>query len=747
MARHVPCLAVAPGRMRTNLRTWVLFLGLMLGLAGPASVAGAARASAPRSGVRAAAAPPRARPARAVSRKKPAYPRARRDRTAEVRFGKRVNDPYRWLEEPGSTDTRRFVSEQTALSRAFLDDIPALAPLRARLKQVLRSRASRDEREEIGDAGFTFTRRVKGKSKIFVNGARGGRPRLVFDEAELPSGYQLFSTSFSPDGKTMAYGLRASGSDWVEWRVRDVASGRDRVDSLQWTKFYGVSWAADGSGFFYSRFPEPKPGQALTERQKGHRIYFHRLGSPQYDDVVAVDKPRRGSWRLGATVLGEGRYLMVSTSKQEGDRIELRDLENPSAPPMRLIDDTEGELSFLGSADNAGQKPTLWFQTNRGADRGRVIKIDPNQPPGRRTTTVVKEQRDTLTDVTFVGDRLAAVYLDDASSRLRVFDDAGELEREIELPGLGEVTGIRAGREPNQMHYTYSSFLTPPTEYRINLKTGKKVVVRRPQRVSGFKSSAYETRRVFVTSKDGTRVPMYLVHKKGLVLDGTNPTYLYGYGGFHSPGTPGWNPGLIPWLEAGGVYAEPALRGGGEYGEKWHEDGTRLLKQNVFDDFIASAEYLISSGVTSPKKLAVGGGSNGGLLVGAAITQRPELFAAAIPQVGVLDSLRYDRFTVGDGWMRDYGSPDRADQFAALLAYSPYHNLKKGTRYPATLIVTGDHDDRVVPAHSYKFAAALQHAQGGAAPILLQVTRGTGHSNSGSTADRWAFLFEALGMN
>ncbi|HEU5059993.1 MAG TPA: hypothetical protein VFU21_25855, partial [Kofleriaceae bacterium] len=505
--------------MRTNLRTWLLLVGLVLGLAGAPSAAGAARASAPRTGVRGAS---DARLRGKAARKKPAYPRARRDRTAEVRFGKRVADPYRWLEDPGAADTRRFIAEQNALSRAFLDDIPALAPLRARLKKVLRSRPSREEREEIGAAGFTFTRRVKGKSRIYVNGARGGRPRLVFDEAELPSGYQLSSTSFSPDGKYMAYGLRASGSDWIEWKVRDVATGRDRVDSLQWTKFYGVSWAADGSGFFYSRFPEPQPGRALTERQKGHRIYFHRLGSPQYDDLVVVDKPRRGSWRLGATVIG--RYLMVTTSKQEGDRVELRDLEDPSAPPMRLVDDTEGELSFLGSADNPGQKPTLWFQTNRGADRGRVIKIDPNAPPGRRTTTVVKEQPDTLSDVTFVGDRLAAVYLDDAATRLRVFDDAGGLEREIELPGLGAVSDIRAGREPNQMHYTYSSFLTPPTEYRVNLKTGKKVVVRRPQRVNGFRSSAYQTRRVFVTSKDGTRVPMYLVHKKGLVLDGTNPT-------------------------------------------------------------------------------------------------------------------------------------------------------------------------------------------------------------------------------
>ena len=741
-------MALAPGGMRrTNLRTWVLFLALVLGLAGAPRVAGAAGASAPRAGVRGASARLRGKPARAAARKKPAYPRARRDRTAEVRFGKRVADPYRWLEDPGAADTRRFIADQNALSRAYLDGIPQRGPLRARLEKVLRSRQSQGEREEIGAAGFTFTRRVKGKSRIYVNGARGGRPRLLFDEAELPSGYQLSSTSFSPDGSSMAYGLRASGSDWIEWKVRDVATGRDRVDSLQWTKFYGVSWAADGSGFFYSRFPEPQPGQALTERQKGHRIYFHRLGSPQYDDVVVVDRPRRGSWRLGATVLGEGRYLMVTTSKQEGDRVELLDLQDRSAPPLRLIDDTEGELDFLGSEDRPGQKPTLWFQTNRGADRGRVIKIDPDAPPGRRTTTVVKEQRDTLSDVTFVGDRLAAVYLDDASSRLRVFDEAGGLEREIELPGLGEVTDIRAGREPDQMHYTYSSFLTPPTEYRVNLRTGKKVVVRRPQRVNGFRSSPYETRRVFVTSKDGTQIPMYLVHKKGLVLDGSNPTYLYGYGGFHSPRTPGWNPGLIPWLEAGGVYAAPALRGGGEYGESWHEAGTRLAKQNVFDDFIASAEHLIASGITSPRKLAIGGGSNGGLLVGAAITQRPDLFAAAIPQVGVLDTLRYGEFTVGDGWMRDYGSPDRADEFAALLAYSPYHNVRKGTRYPATLIVTGDHDDRVVPAHSYKFAAALQHAQRGAAPILLQVTRRTGHSNSGSTADRWAFLFKALGMN
>ncbi|HUS65437.1 MAG TPA: prolyl oligopeptidase family serine peptidase, partial [Kofleriaceae bacterium] len=683
----------------------------------------------------------RGRISRARVRRALSYPHAPRGNTVERRFGRRVADPYRWLEDPGSNDTRTWVDQQNQLSRGFLDALPARAALASRLSAVAPRSTRRGDRTRVGNR-FTFSRTTAGKTTVLVHGLRGGRPRVLLDAAELPAGYDLASTSFSPDGKYLTYGLRAHGSDWIEWKVRDVATGRDAVDHLQSTKFYGVSWAADGSGFFYSRFPEPKPGRALVDRNAGHRIFFHRIHTPQYEDVVVVDRPARSAWRLGASVVGGGRYLLVTTSKGSGAgaRVELRDLQDAKAGPQELIDLGDGELTFLRSEPDAaaGPRPILWFHTNKGAARGRIIRIDPNARPGQRTDTIVAEANEVLHDVTVMKDGIAAVYLADAVPILRVFDRQGALRREVPLPGVGEVTDVRAGSRPNQILYTFSSFLTPPTEYRTNVATGRTTVVRGPGTLP-FDPADFEVRREVVTSKDGTKVPMVLVHKKGIALDGSNPTYLYGYGGFHNARIPAYSSALIPWLEAGGVYAAPALRGGGEYGEEWHDAGTRTRKQNVFDDFIASAEHLIATGVTSADKLAVGGGSNGGLLVGAAITQRPELFAAAVPQVGVLDSLRYDEFTVGDGWLRDYGSPDRADTFEALVRYSPVHNVKPGTRYPATLIVTGDHDDRVVPAHSYKFAAALQHAQGGSAPILLQVSRNAGHGSSGSSADRWAF--------
>jgi prolyl oligopeptidase len=676
------------------------------------------------------------------------YPHARRTRVVEHRFGRRIADPYRWLEDPASPDTRTWVDQQNQLSRSFLDALPARAQLATRLDQVLPRSTTRGDRRRAGTR-YWFSRRTSGATQVLVHGLKGGRPRVLLDTTQLPRGFELSGTYFSPDGAYMTYGLRSAGSDWIEWRVREVATGRDTVDHLQDTKFYGVSWAADNSGFFYSRFPEPRPGRALVDRNKEHRIYFHRVNTPQYEDHLVVDHPTRSAWRLGASVVGKGRFLLVTASKGSGAgaRVELRDLKDAKAEPLEVIDLGDGEITFLRSdMDGAATRPTLWFHTNKGAPNGRIIRIDPDAPPGKRTRTIVAEAAETLHDVTVMDDRIAAVYLKDATPVVRVFDRNGALEREVPLPGIGDVTELRAGPRPNTILYTFSSFLTPPTEYRHNLKTGKTTVVRGPGPLP-FDPAKFEVHREQVKSKDGTLVPMYLVHKKGLALDGSNPTYLYGYGGFHNARIPSYSSALIPWLEAGGVYAAPALRGGGEYGEAWHEAGTRLQKQNVFDDFIASAEHLIATGVTSAQKLAVGGGSNGGLLVGAAVTQRPELFAAAVPQVGVLDSLRYDEFTVGDGWMRDYGSPDRADEFEALASYSPVHNVKPGTHYPATLVVTGDHDDRVVPAHSYKFAAALQHAQGGNAPILLQVSRNAGHGSSGSSVDRWAFLFHALGMS
>ncbi|HAT30944.1 MAG TPA: S9 family peptidase, partial [Janthinobacterium sp.] len=558
----------------------------------------------------------------------------------------------------------------------------------------------------------------------------------------------LAGTAVSPNGKYLAYGTAASGSDWNEWKVRDIDTGKDLSDELKWVKFSGASWSKDSSGFFYSRYDAPKEATKLADANYFQKLYFHKIGTPQSADTLIYDRPDQKEWAIAGQVSDDGHYLIISVSPSADhkNRVFYKDLRRKDGKVIALIDNFDSGYDFI---DNDG--PVFWFSTDNKAPRARVVAIDTRHPAPAAWKEVVPEAAQTLVAANIVNRQLVLDYLSDARSQVKVLDLHGKLVREVALPGIGSAGGFGGKRGDTETFYSFASFTTPATIYRYDMKTGQSSVYRQPK--VDFDTNAFETRQQFFTSRDGTKVPMFIVSKKSIKLDGSNPTYLYGYGGFNISLTPAFSVANLAWLEMGGVYVMANLRGGGEYGEAWHRAGTKLHKQNVFDDFIGAAEWLIANKVTSPEKLAIGGGSNGGLLVGAVMTQRPELFAAAIPQVGVLDMLRFHKFTIGWSWTSDYGSSDNADEFAALVKYSPLQNLKPGTCYPATMITTADHDDRVVPAHSFKFAATAQADQAGAAPILIRIDSKAGHGAGKPTAmqieevsDRWGFLSRALRM-
>jgi prolyl oligopeptidase len=576
-------------------------------------------------------------------------------------------------------------------------------------------------------------------------------PRLLLDPNTLAADgtVALAGMAVSPDGKLLAYSTAASGSDWNEIRVRDVDTGKDLEDHIQWVKFSSTAWTRDGKGFFYSRYDEPKEATKLADVNYFQKLYYHKLGTPQGADVLVYDRPDEKEWGFQAETTDDGRYLLIQATKGTAHkyRVFYKDLSKPDSKVVALVDNFDAAYDFI---DNVGS--VFYFSTDRNAPRQRIVAIDLKKPQEANWKTVVPEGQQTLVSTHMVNNQLVSEYLADARSVVRVTDLKGKLVREIALPGIGSVSGFRGKRFDPETFFSFTGFTTPTTIYRLDMKSGASTVFRQPK--VAFNPADYETRQQFYTSRDGTRVPMFIVSKKGLKLDGSNPTYLYGYGGFNISITPGFSPANLAWMEMGGVYAVANLRGGGEYGEAWHEAGTRLKKQNVFDDFIGAAEWLVNNKVTSPAKLAIGGGSNGGLLVGAAMTQRPELFGAAIPQVGVMDMLRFHKFTIGWAWTSDYGSSENPEEFKALVKYSPLHNLKPGTCYPATMITTADHDDRVVPAHSFKFAATAQAAQAGGNPVIIRIDTKAGHGAGKPTskqieevADRWGFLAKALKMN
>ena len=679
------------------------------------------------------------------------YPATKKVEQTDTYHGTAVADPYRWLEDDvrKSTAVADWVAEQNKVTDAYLAKLPERDAIKKRITELWNYEKISAPSKTGGKYFFSRNDGLQNQNVLYVQDALDAVPRLLLDPNTLTKDGTVALAGFVPsdDAKYAAYGLADAGSDWNTWKVLDIATGKTLADDLRWIKFSSVSWTADSKGFFYSRFPEPKAGETFQSLNLNMKLYYHRLGSPQADDVLVYHRPDQPKWGVGGGVTDDGRYLVISlndgtTSRKS--RVLVRDLLEPLGLATELIDNHDNKWTLVG---NAG--PVMYMMTDWNAPKMQLVAVDLRKPDPKDWKTVVPEAKEKLESVSLVANLFVCSYLQDAKTAVKIHDTDGKFVRDVQLPGIGTAGGFSGKPSDTETFYTFSSFATPPTVFRYDLITGQSKLLR--QAKVKFDPSQYEVKQVFYPSKDGTKVPMFLAHKKGLKLDGTNPTLLYGYGGFNISLTPTFSISRVQWMEMGGVYALANLRGGGEYGDAWHRAGTKLTKQNVFDDFIGAAEYLVKEKYTSPKKLVVQGGSNGGLLVGAVICQRPELFGAALPAVGVMDMLRFQRFTAGRYWVDDYGSSDDAAEFKALYAYSPYHNLKPGTAYPATLVTTADTDDRVVPGHSFKFGARLQECQAGSAPVLSRIETKAGHGAGKPTtkvieevADQWAFLVKNL---
>ena len=665
--------------------------------------------------------------------------------------GEDVKDPYRWLEDDVRTseDVAKWVEDQNKVTDSYLNTLPGREQIEKRLTKLWNY-------EKIGAPAkhgdryyFSKNDGLQNQNVLYSMPTLDAEPTVLIDPNKWSDDgtVALSGTSFSDDGKYLAYGIQDGGSDWRTWRIMEIATKKVLEDKVEWVKFSGASWTPDSRGFFYGRFDEPKEGEAFQSLNLNQKIYYHRVGTAQSEDVLVYQRPDHPDWGFNIDVTEDGRYMVITVWKGTDDkyRVLYRDLQEPFAMPLDLVSTFENDYTFVG---NDG--PNFFFRTDLAASRGRVVAINIHKPDER--TEVIPETDETLRGVGIVGNMFVASYLKDAKSQVKLYKLSGEFVREVEFPGIGTGGGFGGKQSDTETFYSFSSFATPPSVYKYDMITGKSELFR--QAKVDFNPDDYTVSQVFYNSKDGTKVPMFLAHRKDVKLDGNNPTLLYGYGGFNIPLTPGFSTSRLAWIEMGGVFAMANLRGGGEYGEKWHKAGTKLQKQNVFDDFIAAGEWLIANKYTSKKKLAIQGGSNGGLLVGACITQRPDLYGAALPAVGVMDMLRFHKFTAGRYWVDDYGCADTdAAEFKALRAYSPYHNLKPGTAYPATMVTTADTDDRVVPGHSFKFAAALQAAQSGPNPTLIRIETRAGHGSGKPTAkiieeyaDMWAFLAKNLGM-
>ena len=683
-------------------------------------------------------------------RNKLVYPNTDKIEQSDNYYGVEVQDPYRWLENPDAESTKAWVTAQNKVTTGYLKTITAREKIQQRLTQLW-DYEKYGTPFKRGQRYFYFKNDgLQNQSVLYTLESLENEGKVLLDPNTLSEDgtIALSGLSISDNGQWLAYGLSTAGSDWVEYRVRNIESGEDTGDRLKWIKFSGASWTKDNRGFFYSRYDEPNEQTKLEDVNYYQKLYYHRLGTEQAEDTLIYHRPDQKEWGFSGGVTEDGKYLIISVW-QGTDRKNLvfyQNLSQPESQVVELISEFEASFSVI---DNNGDR--LWVETDLDAPRGRVISIDLKNPDRRNWQEIIPEAEETLQGVGLLNEQFVANYLKDARSQIKIFDLDGSLVREVELPGIGSAGGFDGKRADRETFYTFTSFTTPATIYRYDMTTGESKLFRQPQ--VDFDPEAYQTQQVFYPSKDGTKIPMFITHKKGIELDGNNPTYLYAYGGFNISLTPSFSISNLVWLEMGGIFAVPNLRGGGEYGEAWHQAGMKDKKQNVFDDFIAAAQWLIDRQYTSKSKLAIAGGSNGGLLVGACMTQRPDLFAAAIPAVGVLDMLRFHKFTIGWAWCPEYGSPDNEEDFKTLYAYSPLHNLKEGTAYPATMITTADHDDRVVPAHSFKFAAALQAAHQGDNPVLIRIETKAGHGAGKPTskiieeaADKWAFLVANLGM-
>ena len=680
----------------------------------------------------------------------PKLPQTRKDDTVDNYFGTEVADPYRWLEDDASAETAAWVKAQNKVTDAYLKKLPARAKILSRLKEVANyEKVGAPSHKKNGKWYFYKNDGLQNQSVLYEMDELGGEPSVFLDPNTLSEDgtVALKGTYFSHDCKYMAYVISRSGSVWEEIFVIDVESGSLLEDHIEWAKFTGASWC--GNGFYYSAYDRPEgEGHEFSGKNEVHKIYYHKIGTPQSEDELYFSNPAE-PLRFYQLDINEEETLafLYEDGADVGNNLYVKDLRVEGAEFVQMTADMKNScLPLESEGDN------IYLFTNLGAPMNKVVVTNVKNPSYSNWKDLIPESDCVLEDASFVGGKIIASYLKDASTHAWLYDIDGTRLQEIKLPGVG-TAGFSGKKEEPWCFYSYSSFTTPGTIYSFDLASGESSVYCQPK--TNFDLSDYDVEQIFFESKDGTSIPMFVTHKKNVKLDGSNPVLLYGYGGFDISLTPGFSANRIPFLEAGGIYAQVNLRGGGEYGEAWHLAGTKMNKQNVFDDFISAAEWMIEHGFTSPEKLAILGGSNGGLLVGACMTQRPDLYAVAIPQVGVMDMLRYHKFTIGWNWAPDYGtSEDSKEMFEYLRSYSPLHNLKPGTKYPATLVTTADHDDRVVPAHSFKFAATLQECNDGTNPCLIRIDSKAGHGGGKplakvleEQADIYAFIFKHLGMD
>lgn len=673
------------------------------------------------------------------------YPPTRRCDQTDIYHDTTVADPYRWLEDPNSDETKAWVDAQNEVTFGYLRGLPAVEPLKQRLTELWNYERYSVPFKRGGRYFYYKNDGLQNQAVLYTQPSLEAEPVVLLDPNTLSTDgtVALGSIAVSEDGCYLAYSLSSSGSDWLEWKVRDIETRQDTTDHLKWSKFSGAAWTHDNQGFFYSRYAEPAADAQFEEINYFQKLFYHRLGTSQSEDTLIYEHPDEKEWGFRGQVTSDGHYLIISVWRgtEPKNLIFYQDLQDANGQVIELISEFEASYYLIDNDDT-----TFWFKTDLAAPRGRVIALD--LTIGNIPQEIIPEADETLKSVSLLNHQFVVNYLKDAYTSIQTFDLQGHQLNVLELPGIGSAGGFDGKKDDIETFYQFASFTVPSRIYRYNLETGEQTLFRDAQ--VAFDPNQYETRQVFYPSKDGTQVPMFLTHKKGLIPDGKTPTLLYGYGGFNISLSPNFSVSNLVWLELGGIYAVANLRGGGEYGETWHQAGTKLNKQNVFDDFISAADWLIDNQYTTSQRLAIMGGSNGGLLVGACMIQRPDLFAAVLPAVGVMDMLRFNQFTIGWAWESDYGSPQEPDEFKALYSYSPLHNLT-AANYPATLITTADHDDRVVPAHSFKFAAALQAVHQGDNPVMIRIDTKAGHGSGKPTvkiieevADKWAFLVEIL---
>ncbi len=679
-----------------------------------------------------------------------AYPQPRRGDQVDDFHGTKVADPYRWMEQTDSAETKSWITAENKLTDSYLATIPQREAIKNRLTEIWNyERFSAPSK--VGNY-YIYSKNdgLQNQSVLYKSSSIDDPGTVFFDPNKLKADgtAALGGSSFTDDGKLWAYGVSIAGSDRSEWKIMDVATGQLLPDTLAPNRQGGISWLPDNSGFFYSSYPPVEKGAELKGNTFFQKLYFHKLGTPQSEDPVIYERPDNGQYFVGGNLSEDGNWLVISVGKgtERMNMVYFKNMTMEKAGILPLVTDLKNSYSFIG---NDG--PVFYFRTDKDAARGKIVSRNVLNK-AEIWNDVVPESADVLNGVQFINNQFVLNYMHDAYTKIKIYAIDGKFVRDVELPGIGTAGGFGGKRADTETFYSYSSYNAPPTIYRYDMKTGESKVFRKAN--VKFDPTAYEVKQVFYPSKDGTKVPMFIIHKKGIKLNGKNPTILYGYGGFNIPQTPGFSISRVPWMEMGGVYAVACLRGGSEYGKEWWKGGSRLNKQNTFDDFAWAGKWLIANKYTSNQKLAIQGGSNGGLLVGATLNQHPELFAAALPAVGVMDMLRFTEFTIGWAWTSDYGSPKDAADFAVMYGYSPYHNAKPGTKYPAVLVTTADHDDRVFPAHSFKYTAAMQAAQAGDAPVLIRIEVDAGHGAGKptskqiqETADVYGFLFKNLKMD